>query len=164
MRTMYCGEVTEAVLGQEIQLVGWINKQRDLGGVIFLDMRDRAGIVQVFFDADTPAATALATTVRNEFCIQIKGLVRARPEGQVNKDMTTGGIEILGLELEILNRSEPLPLDNNQQNSEEQRLRYRYLDLRRPEMAKRMQFRAKVSSFVRRFLDDQGFLDVETPI
>ncbi|ABM02551.1 aspartyl-tRNA synthetase [Psychromonas ingrahamii 37] len=164
MRTMYCGEVTEAVLGQEIQLVGWINKQRDLGGVIFLDMRDRAGIVQVFFDADTPIATALATTVRNEFCIQIKGLVRARPEGQVNKDMTTGGIEILGLELEILNRSEPLPLDSNQQNSEEQRLRYRYLDLRRPEMAKRMQFRAKVSSFVRRFLDDQDFLDVETPI
>ncbi|MFT7457110.1 MAG: aspartyl-tRNA synthetase [Marinobacter maritimus] len=164
MRTMYCGEVTEAVLGQEIQLVGWINKQRDLGGVIFLDMRDRAGIVQVFFDADTPVATALATTVRNEFCIQIKGLVRARPEGQVNKDMTTGGIEILGLELEILNRSEPLPLDSNQQNSEEQRLRYRYLDLRRPEMAKRMQFRAKVSSFVRRFLDDQDFLDVETPI
>jgi len=164
MRTMYCGEVTEAVLGQEIQLVGWINKQRDLGGVIFLDMRDRAGIVQVFFDADTPVATALATTVRNEFCIQIKGLVRARPEGQVNKDMITGGIEILGLELEILNRSEPLPLDNNQQNSEEQRLRYRYLDLRRPEMAKRMQFRAKVSSFVRRFLDENGFLDVETPI
>lgn len=164
MRTMYCGEVTEAVLGQEIELVGWVNKQRDLGGVIFLDMRDRAGIVQVFFDADTPQATALATTVRNEFCIQIKGLVRARPEGQVNKDMVTGGIEILGLELEILNRSEPLPLDSNQNNSEEQRLRYRYLDLRRPEMAKRMQFRAKVSSFVRRFLDDQGFLDVETPI
>jgi aspartyl-tRNA synthetase len=164
MRTMYCGEVTEAVIGQEIELVGWINKQRDLGGVIFLDMRDRAGIVQVFFDADTPAATELATSVRNEFCIKIKGQVRARPEGQVNKDMTTGGIEILGLELEILNRSEPLPLDSNQTNSEEQRLRYRYLDLRRPEMAKRMQFRAKVSSFVRRFLDDNGFLDVETPI
>lgn len=164
MRTMYCGEVTEAVLGQEIQLVGWINKQRDLGGVIFLDLRDRAGIVQVFFDADTPAATALAATVRNEFCIQIKGLVRARPEGQVNKDMVTGGIEIVGLELEILNRSEPSPLDSNQNNSEEQRLRYRYLDLRRPEMAKRLQFRAKVSSFVRRFLDEHDFLDVETPI
>ena len=164
MRTMYCGEVTEAVIGQEIELVGWINKQRDLGGVIFLDMRDRAGIVQVFFDADTPAATELATSVRNEFCIKIKGQVRPRPEGQVNKDMTTGGIEIRGLELEILNRSEPLPLDSNQTNSEEQRLRYRYLDLRRPEMAKRMQFRAKVSSFVRRFLDDNGFLDVETPI
>jgi len=164
MRTMYCGEVTEAVIGQEVELVGWVNKQRDLGGVIFLDMRDRAGIVQVFFDSDTAQATALATTIRNEFCIKIKGLVRARPEGQVNKEMTTGGIEILGLELEILNRSEPLPLDSNQKNSEEQRLRYRYLDLRRPEMAQRMQFRAKVSSFVRRFLDDHGFLDVETPI
>jgi len=164
MRTMYCGEVTEAVIGQEIELVGWVNKQRDLGGVIFLDMRDRAGIVQVFFDSDTPEATALATTVRNEFCIKIKGKVQARPEGQVNKKMTTGGIEILGLELEILNSSKPLPLDSNQKNSEEQRLRYRYLDLRRPEMAQRMQFRAKVSSFVRRFLDETGFLDVETPI
>lgn len=164
MRTMYCGEVTEANIGQEVELVGWINKQRDLGGVTFLDIRDRAGIVQVFFDGDTPEATAVAATVRNEFCIKMKGQVRARPEGQVNKDMTTGGIEIRGLELEILNRSEPLPLDSNQNNSEEQRLRYRYLDLRRPEMAERMVFRSKVSSFVRRFLDENGFLDVETPI
>ena len=164
MRTMYCGEVTEKNIGQEIELVGWVNKQRDLGGVTFLDIRDREGIVQVFFDADTPEATAIATTVRNEFCIKMKGLVRARPEGQVNKNMTTGGIEICGLELEILNRSQPSPLDSNQNNSEEQRLRYRYLDLRRPEMAERMVFRSKVSSFVRRFLDDNGFLDVETPI
>ena len=164
MRTMYCGEVTEAVIGQEIELVGWVNKQRDLGGVTFLDIRDREGIVQVFFDGDTPDATAIAATVRNEFCIKMKGLVRARPEGQVNKNMKTGGIEICGLELEILNRSEPLPLDSNQKNSEEQRLRYRYLDLRRPEMAQRMKFRAQVSSFVRRFLDTSGFLDVETPI
>ena len=164
MRTMYCGEVTEANIGQEIELVGWVNKQRDLGGVTFLDMRDREGIVQVFFDGDTPEATAVAATVRNEFCIKLKGQVRARPEGQANKDMTTGGIEICGLELEVLNRSEPLPLDSNQKNSEEQRLRYRYLDLRRPEMAERMVFRSKVSSFVRRFLDDEGFLDVETPI
>ncbi|TEW51969.1 aspartate--tRNA ligase [Psychromonas algicola] len=164
MRTMYCGEVTEANIGQEVELVGWINKQRDLGGVTFLDLRDREGIVQVFFDGDTPEATAVAASVRNEFCIKMKGQVRARPEGQVNKDMTTGGIEIRGLELEILNRSEPSPLDSNQKNSEEQRLRYRYLDLRRPEMAERMVFRSKVSSFVRRFLDDNGFLDVETPI
>jgi aspartyl-tRNA synthetase len=161
---MYCGEVTETNIGQEIELVGWINKQRDLGGVTFLDLRDREGIVQVFFDADTPEATAIAATVRNEFCVKLKGQVRARPEGQANKDMTTGGIEIRGLELEILNRAEPSPLDNNQKNSEEQRLRYRYLDLRRPEMAERMVFRSKVSSFVRRFLDDEGFLDVETPI
>ncbi|MBB1273071.1 aspartate--tRNA ligase [Psychromonas sp. SR45-3] len=164
MRTMYCGEVTEENIGQEVELVGWVNKQRDLGGVTFLDIRDREGIVQVFFDGDTPEATAIAATVRNEFCVQMKGQVRARPEGQVNKDMTTGGIEIRGLELEILNRSEPSPLDSNQKNSEEQRLRYRYLDLRRPEMAERMVFRSKVSSFVRRFLDDNGFLDVETPI
>ncbi|MDA7746440.1 aspartate--tRNA ligase [Psychromonas sp.] len=164
MRTMYCGEVTEENIGQEIELVGWINKQRDLGGVTFLDLRDREGIVQVFFDGDTPEATAVAASVRNEFCIKMKGQVRARPEGQVNKEMTTGGIEIRGLELEILNRSEPSPLDSNQKNSEEQRLRYRYLDLRRPEMAERMVFRSKVSSFVRRFLDDNGFLDVETPI
>ena len=161
---MYCGEVTEAVIGQEVELVGWINKQRDLGGVTFLDIRDREGIVQVFFDGDTPEATAIATTVRNEFCIKMKGIVRARPEGQVNKNMTTGGIEVCGTELEVLNRAEPSPLDSNQKNSEEQRLRYRYLDLRRPEMAQRMKFRAKVSSFVRRFLDDNGFLDVETPI
>ncbi|MEG3755325.1 aspartate--tRNA ligase [Psychromonas arctica] len=164
MRTMYCGEVTEANIGQEVELVGWINKQRDLGGVTFLDVRDREGIVQVFFDNDTPEATAIAATVRNEFCIKMKGEVRARPEGQVNKNMTTGGIEIRGLELEILNRAKPSPLDSNQTNSEEQRLRYRYLDLRRPEMAERMVFRSKVSSFVRRFLDDNGFLDVETPI
>ncbi|PKF63337.1 aspartate--tRNA ligase [Psychromonas sp. psych-6C06] len=164
MRTMYCGEVTETNIGQEIELVGWINKQRDLGGVTFLDLRDREGIVQVFFDADTPEATAIAATVRNEFCVKLKGQVRARPEGQTNKEMTTGGIEIRGLELEILNRAEPSPLDSNQNNSEEQRLRYRYLDLRRPEMAERMVFRSKVSSFVRRFLDDNGFLDVETPI
>ena len=164
MRTMYCGEVTEANIGQEVELVGWINKQRDLGGVTFLDIRDREGIVQVFFDGDTPEATAIAATVRNEFCIKMKGLVRARPEGQVNKNMITGGIEICGLELEILNRAKPSPLDSNQTNSEEQRLRYRYLDLRRPEMAERMVFRSKVSSFVRRFLDDNGFLDVETPI
>jgi len=164
MRTMYCGEVTEKNIGQEIELVGWINKQRDLGGVTFLDMRDREGIVQVFFDGDTPEATAVAASVRNEFCVKMKGEVRARPEGQTNKEMTTGGIEIRGLEMEILNRSEPLPLDSNQKNSEEQRLRYRYLDLRRPEMAERMVFRSKVSSFVRRFLDDEGFLDVETPI
>jgi len=164
MRTLYCGEVTEANIGQEVELVGWINKQRDLGGVTFLDLRDREGIVQVFFDGDTPEATAVAASVRNEFCIKMKGQVRARPEGQVNKDMTTGGIEIRGLELEILNRSKPSPLDSNQNNSEEQRLRYRYLDLRRPEMTERMVFRSKVSSFVRRFLDDNGFLDVETPI
>ncbi len=161
---MYCGEVTLAVIDQEVELVGWVNKHRDLGGVIFLDMRDREGVVQVVFDPDLPKTLLLATTLRNEFCIKIKGLVRARPLGQVNKGMRTGEIEILGLELDILNRSEPLPLDNNQNNSEEQRLRYRYLDLRRSNMTERMKFRAKVSSFIHRFLDNKGFLEIETPI
>jgi len=161
---MYCGEVTLVVIGQEVELVGWVNKHRDLGGVIFLDMRDREGVVQVVFDPDLPKTLLKATTLRNEFCIKIKGLVRARPLGQVNKGMNTGEIEILGRELEILNASEPLPLDNNQNNSQEMRLRYRYLDLRRSDMTSRMKFRAKVSGFIRRFLDKKGFLEIETPI
>jgi len=164
MRSMYCGEVTLVVIGQEVELVGWVNKHRDLGGVIFLDMRDREGVVQVVFDPDLPKTLLKATTLRNEFCIKIKGLVRARPLGQVNKGMNTGEIEILGRELEILNASEPLPLDNNQNNSQEMRLRYRYLDLRRSDMTSRMKFRAKVSGFIRRFLDKKGFLEIETPI
>ena len=161
---MYCGEVTLVVIGQEVELVGWVNKHRDLGGVIFLDMRDREGVVQVVFDPDLPKTLLKATTLRNEFCIKIKGLVRARPLGQVNKGMNTGEIEILGRELEILNASEPLPLDNNQNNSQEMRLRYRYLDLRRSDMTNRMKFRAKVSGFIRGFLDKKGFLEIETPI
>lgn len=164
MRTLYCGQVTEAQIGQEITLVGWVNRRRDLGGVIFLDLRDREGIVQVVYDPDLEAVFETASSLRNEFCVQVKGLVRARPDSQINKDMATGAVEILGKELEILNRAAPLPLDFNQQNSEEQRLKFRYLDLRRPEMTERMKFRAKVTSAVRRFFDDNGFLDIETPI
>ncbi len=166
MRTLYCGEVNEEYVDQQVELVGWVNKRRDLGGVIFLDLRDREGIVQVVYDPDLAETFELANSLRNEFCVKIKGKVRPRPEGQVNKDMTTGGIEILGLELEILNKSAPLPLtlDDHQKNSEEQRLKYRYLDLRRPEMAEKIKFRARVTSNVRRFMDEHGFLDVETPI
>ena len=164
MRDLYCGEVNESHIGQEITLCGWVNKRRDLGAVIFLDLRDREGIVQVVYDPDLQEVLKKANTLRNEFCVQIKGKVRARPEGQVNKDMATGGIEVLGLELTILNKSAPLPLDPNQNNSEEQRLKYRYLDLRRPEMTERMRFRAKVTSAVRESLETQGFLDIETPI
>jgi len=164
MRDLYCGEVNESHIGQEITLCGWVNKRRDLGAVIFLDLRDREGLVQVVYDPDLPEVIAKANTLRNEFCVQIKGKVRARPEGQVNKGMKTGGIEILGLELNILNKSAPLPLDSNQNNTEEQRLKYRYLDLRRTEMTERMRFRAKVTSKVRQSLEDQGFLDIETPI
>jgi len=164
MRTLYCGEVNESHIGQQVTLCGWVNRRRDLGAVIFLDLRDREGIVQVVYDPDLPEVLAIANTLRNEFCVQLKGTVRARPEGQVNKKMATGGIEILGLELTILNKAAPLPLDSNQNNSEEQRLKYRYLDLRRPEMTERMRFRAKVTSSVRASLEGQGFLDIETPI
>ena len=164
MRSIYCGEVNESHVGQEVTLCGWINRRRDLGAVIFLDLRDREGIVQVVYDPDLPDVLKQANALRNEFCVQIKGKVRARPEGQVNKNMATGAIEVLGLELTILNKSAPLPLDSNQTNSEEQRLKYRYLDLRRPEMTERMRFRAKVTSAVRESMESQGFLDIETPI
>ena len=164
MRSLYCGEVNESHIGQEVTLCGWVNRRRDLGAVIFLDLRDREGLVQVVYDPDLPEVLAIANTLRNEFCVQLKGKVRARPEGQVNKTMKTGGIEILGLELTILNKSAPLPLDSNQVNSEEQRLKYRYLDLRRSEMTERIRFRAKVTSKIRSSLESLGFLDIETPM
>ena len=164
MRTLYCGEVNESHIGQEVTLCGWVNRRRDLGAMIFLDLRDREGLVQVVYDPDLPEVLATANTLRNEFCVQLKGKVRARPAGQVNKGMKTGAIEILGLELTILNKSAPLPLDSNQVNSEEQRLKYRYLDLRRVEMTERLRFRAKVTSKVRSSLEALGFLDIETPI
>ncbi|WP_319783616.1 aspartate--tRNA ligase [Oceanisphaera sp. IT1-181] len=164
MRTHYCGQVDAALVGQSVTLSGWVNRRRDLGGLIFIDMRDREGLVQVFFDPDKAEAYDLASTLRAEFCIQMKGIVRARPESQVNKDMATGAVEIFAHELTIINKAEALPLDFNQNNSEEQRLKYRYLDLRRPEQAMYLKTRAKVTSRVRRFMDDQGFLDIETPM
>ncbi|MGI2225634.1 aspartate--tRNA ligase [Shewanella frigidimarina] len=166
MRSHYCGDINQSHLGQEVTLVGWVNRSRDLGGVVFLDLRDREGLVQVVYDPDLKDVFELASTLRSEFCVQIKGVVRARPESQINSQMKTGEIEILGKQLTIINASAPLPLsmDNYQNNSEEQRLKYRYLDLRRPEMAERLIFRAKVTSSVRRFLDGNGFLDIETPI
>lgn len=164
MRSIYCGQLNKSHVDQEVELCGWINKRRDLGGLIFVDLRDREGLVQVVFDPEVEGLMDTANKLRQEFCVQLKGVVRARPESQVNKDMATGEVEILGTSLTIINRSEPLPLDFNQQNSEERRLKYRYLDLRRLEMSDRIKLRAKASSFVRRFLDDNGFLDIETPV
>ncbi|HHF2951681.1 TPA: aspartate--tRNA ligase [Vibrio diabolicus] len=164
MRTHYCGHLNKSLAGQTVELCGWVNRRRDLGGLIFIDMRDREGIVQVVVDPDMADAYEVANTLRNEFCIKLTGEVRVRPESQANKDMATGEVEILATGLEIINRSDVLPLDFNQKNSEEQRLKYRYLDLRRPEMSDRIKLRAKASSFVRRFLDDNGFLDIETPV
>lgn len=164
MRTEYCGQLNLSHVGQQVTLCGWVNRRRDLGSLIFIDMRDREGIVQVFFDPDRQDAFKLASELRNEFCIQITGTVRARDEKNKNVEMATGEVEVFAQELNIINRSEPLPLDANQNNSEEARLKYRYLDLRRPEMVERLKTRAKITSFVRRFMDDEGFLDIETPM
>ncbi|TKI08246.1 aspartate--tRNA ligase [Martelella alba] len=164
MRTVYCGQLNLSHVGQEVTLCGWVNRRRDLGGLIFIDMRDREGLVQVFFDPDRQAAFALAAELRNEYCIQLTGTVRPRPDSQINNDMATGAVEVLAADLSIINRAEPLPLDSNQNNTEEQRLKYRYLDLRRPEMAQRLKTRARITSFVRRFMDGEGFLDIETPM
>lgn len=164
MRSHYCGHLNKSLAGQTVELCGWVNRRRDLGGLIFIDMRDREGVVQVVVDPDMADVFEVANQLRNEFCIKLTGEVRARPESQANKDMATGEVEVLATGLSIINRSDVLPLDFNQKNSEEQRLKYRYLDLRRPEMSDRIKLRAKASSFVRRFLDSNGFLDIETPV
>lgn len=164
MRTEYCGQLNLSHVGQQVTLCGWVNRRRDLGSLIFIDMRDREGVVQVFFDPDRQEAFQLASELRNEFCIQISGTVRARDEKNKNPDMATGEIEVFATDLAIINRAEPLPLDSNQNNSEEARLKYRYLDLRRPEMAQRLKTRARITSFVRRFMDSENFLDIETPM
>ncbi len=164
MRTHYCGALNREHIGQEVTLSGWVHKRRDLGGLIFIDMRDREGIVQVCFDPKFSDALNAAAALRNEFCIQIKGEVIARPDNQINKTMATGEVEVLAQALTVYNASDVLPLDFNQNNTEEQRLKYRYLDLRRPEMAQRLKTRAKITAFVRRFMDANGFLDIETPM
>ncbi|MDX1693416.1 MAG: aspartate--tRNA ligase [Ketobacteraceae bacterium] len=166
MRSHYCGEMNESFVDQDVTLCGWVHHRRDHGGVIFLDLRDRNGVAQVVFDPDTEAAFALADKVRNEYVIQIKGRVRLRPEGTANPDMPTGMVEVLGKELAILNESEtpPFQVDEHQQVSEEVRLRYRFLDLRRQEMLNRLTFRSRVTTAIRNFLDSNGYVDVETPI
>ncbi len=165
MRSHYCGQVTAKLLDQEVKLVGWVHRRRDHGGVIFLDLRDREGIVQVVFAPTNPTLFTFAETLRNEYVIQVKGRVRRRPEGTVNRELATGEIEIDASELTILNHSEttPFPIDEFHDVGEETRLRYRYLDLRRPEMLQRMKLRAATSRYLRHYLDGHGFLDIETP-
>ena len=164
MRSEYCGEVNKSLQDKQVTLCGWVNRRRDLGGLIFIDLRDRSGICQVVFEPDNKALHEQASTLRNEFCIKVTGVVKARPESQINEKMATGEIEVYAKELCIFNKCASLPLDFNQENSEEQRLRYRYLDLRRPEMVHMMTTRAKITSYVRHFLDSHGFLDIETPM
>ena len=165
MRTHYCGELNSGHLDQDVTLVGWAHRRRDHGGVIFIDLRDREGRVQVVFDPDTEQTFATAERVRSEFVLQVQGRVRRRPEGTENADMATGEVEVLGKELSILNVAEtpPFHLDDDAV-SEEHRLRYRYIDLRRPEMLKHIQLRSQITRELRSYLDGKGFLDIETPI
>ena len=166
MRSHYCGELNESHVDEEVSLCGWVHRRRDHGGVIFLDVRDRQGIAQVVYDPDSKESFAIAEGVRNEYVIQVKGRVRLRPEGTVNEDMPTGSIEVLGKELVILNaaKTPPMQLDEYSEVGEDVRLRYRYIDLRRPEMAEKLLFRSKVANTIRNFLDSNGFLDIETPL
>lgn len=166
MRSHYCGQINSSHIDQEVELCGWVHRRRDHGGVIFIDLRDREGLVQVVYDPDLPEVFSAAEHVRNEFVLRVKGRVRARPEGTVNPDMPTGEVEVLGLELEVLNKADtpPFQLDEHEKASEEIRLRYRYIDLRRPEMQEKIRIRARTTQALRRFLDDRGFLDIETPM
>jgi aspartyl-tRNA synthetase len=165
MRSLYCGELNEAHLDQEVTLCGWVHRRRDHGGVIFVDLRDHTGLLQVVFDPDTADTFATAESVRNEFVLQVKGRVRRRPEGTVNPDMPTGQVEVLGLVLTVLNAAATPPFQLDDQDvQEETRLRYRYIDLRRPEMQEKLRLRARITHVMRTFLDAHGFIDVETPI
>jgi aspartyl-tRNA synthetase len=165
MRTHYCGEVTEKFIGETVEICGWVNRRRDHGGVIFIDLRDRSGLVQVVYDPDIEDVFKMAEQVRNEFVLKITGLVRARPEGTTNDQLSSGQIEILGKQLEILNKADTPPFQIDEDEvSEDIRLRYRYVDLRRPIMQERMMLRSKVSRLLRNYLDDNGFMDMETPM
>jgi aspartyl-tRNA synthetase len=165
MRSHYCGLVTEALTGESVSLCGWVNRRRDHGGVIFIDLRDREGYVQVVCDPDRPDMFKVAEDVRNEFCVQIKGVVRARPDGTTNDNMKSGKIEVLCHELIVLNASVTPPFQIDEENlSETTRLTHRVLDLRRPYMQNNLMLRYKVSMEVRKYLDENGFVDIETPM
>ena len=165
MRTHYCGELNQQHVGQQITVCGWANRRRDHGGVIFVDLRDKKGILQVVFDPDNAKMFELAESVRNEFVLEVKGSIRVRPEGTVNSEMPTGEVELLAEELTILNASEtpPFQLDDDDVH-DDIRLRYRYIDLRRADMQYRMQLRAKITHYLRSWLENHEFLDIETPM
>ena len=164
MRSHYCGQVNESLLGQTVTVAGWVHRRRDHGGVIFIDLRDRDGLVQVVCDPDAPGLFAVAESLRNEFVVSITGLVRARPAGTANANLASGKVEMLARHIELLNRSEPLPFQLDEQVSEEVRLKYRYLDLRRDVMANRLRQRHAITRAMRHYLDDAGFVDIETPM
>lgn len=166
MRSHYCGHLNESLNGQTVILCGWVHRRRDHGGVIFLDIRDREGLAQVVFNPEQAEIFATADRVRSEYVVKVTGVVNPRPDGAVNPNMPSGAIEVIATDLEVLNQAEtiPFPLHEHSDVGEETRLRYRFIDLRRPEMAAKLKLRSRVTTSIRRYLDDNGFLDVETPI
>jgi aspartyl-tRNA synthetase len=164
MRSHYCGQVDESLIGEEIAVCGWVHRRRDHGGVIFIDLRDREGLLQIVFDPDRADIFAEAERIRGEFVLAVKGLVRQRPDGTINQNMKTGQVEVLVHELTVLNRSETPPFHHDENANEELRLTYRYLDLRREEMLGNLRLRHKVTMAMRHYLDGNGFIDVETPM
>lgn len=165
MRTHYCGQVNESLIDEKVELCGWVHRRRDHGGVVFIDLRDVKGLVQVVVHPEQAEAFKMTESIRSEFVIKVKGTVKPRPDGTVNKDLQTGQVEVVVDELQILNQAEtpPFRIDEFQDIGEETRLRYRYIDLRRPEMANRIVFRAKAVQLLRKFLDEKNFIDIETP-
>ncbi|HEU4603618.1 MAG TPA: OB-fold nucleic acid binding domain-containing protein, partial [Steroidobacteraceae bacterium] len=164
MRSHYCGQVNQSLIGQEVTVAGWVHRRRDHGGVIFVDLRDREGLLQIVFDPDAKDVFATAERLRSEYCVRIKGLVRARPAGTANVHLASGQVELLARELEILSRAETPPFHHDEVTNEELRLKYRYLDLRRDVMQKRIRLRHQVTKAVRDYLDANGFIDIETPM
>jgi aspartyl-tRNA synthetase len=164
MRTHYCGQVNESLAGQEVSVAGWVHRRRDHGGVIFIDLRDREGLLQLVFDPDRAEVFANAERLRSEYCIRVTGKVRPRPAGTANANLASGQVEVLGTDLEILNRSETPPFHHDEHTNEELRLTYRYLDLRRDVMQQRIRLRHRVTMALRHYLDNTGFIDMETPM
>ncbi len=164
MRSHYCGQVDDKLIGQEVTVAGWVNRRRDHGGVIFIDLRDREGLLQIVFDPDSADMFKEAERLRSEYVVKVKGRVRERPAGTVNANLASGRVELLAQELELLNRSEPLPFQLDETVGEEVRLKYRYLDLRREVMNQRLRLRHRITKSMRHYLDDHGFIDLETPM
>jgi aspartyl-tRNA synthetase len=164
MRSHYCGHVNKAAIGRDVAVAGWVHRRRDHGGVIFIDLRDREGLLQVVFDPDRPEMFAEAERLRAEYVLAVEGRVRARPEGTANPNLPSGAVELLATKLTVLNKSKTPPFHHDEPVSEELRLRYRYLDLRREPMLRNIRLRHTITRALRRFMDEAGFIDVETPI
>ena len=164
MRSHYCGQVDRSQIGEEITVAGWVHRRRDHGGVIFVDLRDREGLLQVVFDPDTPEMFAEAERLRGEYVLSVHGRLRERPEGTINSELPTGEVELLATELTVLNKAKTPPFHHEENASEELRLRYRYLDLRRDEMQRNLYLRHQVTRSLRALLDEAGFIEIETPI